>query len=102
MEKRITINTEQIAEFCRRWKITEFALFGSVLRSDFRPDSNIDVLVTSAPDAPTLLDLAVMEEELQRLFDHPFDLVTKPSIEQSYNYIHRKSILDSAEVIYAA
>ncbi|MHB0938187.1 MAG: nucleotidyltransferase family protein [Armatimonadota bacterium] len=103
MTEQITINLEQIADFCRRWKITEFALFGSVLRSDFRPDSDVDVLVTFAPDARwTLLDIAAMEEELQHLFDRPVDLVTKPSIEQSHNYIRRKSILDSAEVIYAA
>lgn len=51
MSARIPIDREKIAEFCRRWKITEFALFGSVLREDFRPDSDVDVLVTFAPDA---------------------------------------------------
>ncbi len=50
-ETRIAIPQDKIADFCRRWKITEFALFGSVLRDDFRPDSDVDVLVTFAPDA---------------------------------------------------
>ena len=45
MSERIQVSPLQIAEFCQRWKITEFALFGSVLRDDFRPDSDIDVLV---------------------------------------------------------
>ena len=49
--KNIAISRKKITDFCQRWKITEFAFFGSVLRDDFRPDSDIDVLVTFAPDA---------------------------------------------------
>jgi len=49
---KLVVPIDRIAEFCRRWKITELALFGSVLRDDFRPDSDVDVLVTFAPDAP--------------------------------------------------
>ena len=65
MKVRIPIDQEKIAEFCQRWKITEFALFGSVLRDDFRPDSDVDVLVTFAPDAEwSLFDDVDMEEEL--------------------------------------
>ncbi len=65
MKAKIPIDRDKTAEFCRRWKITEFALFGSVLRDDFRPDSDVDVLVTFAPDAEwSLFDHLDMEEEL--------------------------------------
>ena len=68
MSARIPLNREQIAEFCQRWKITEFALFGSVLRTDFRPDSDVDVLVTFASDARwTLFDMVHMQNELQKI-----------------------------------
>ena len=60
---RISIPHEQIEAFCRKWKIMEFRFFGSVLRDDFGPESDIDVLVRFAPDAGhTLFDLAEMEE----------------------------------------
>ena len=103
MTARIPIDHDKIADFCRRWKITEFALFGSVLREDFRPDSDVDVLVTFAPDVHLrwrMLDQ--MEDELQELFGRPVDLVERKLVEQSENYIRRKQILRSAETIYAA
>ena len=63
---RMDLPRDQIADFCRRWKITEFSLFGSVLRDDFRPDSDIDVLVSFSPEAHwSLIDLAAMETESQ-------------------------------------
>jgi predicted nucleotidyltransferase len=63
---RIVIPKERIADFCRRWKITELALFGSVLREDFRADSDVDVLVTFAPDATwSPFDHVDMEDELE-------------------------------------
>ncbi len=99
---RISIDHEKIAEFCQRWKITEFALFGSVLREDFRPDSDVDVLVTFSQDAHrTLFDLVRMEEELQGLFGRDVDLVSRRGIEASRNYLRRKAILSSAEVLRA-
>jgi predicted nucleotidyltransferase len=65
----LQIPEDQIADFCRRWKISEFALFGSVLREDFRPESDIDVLVSFAPDAAwRFYDLMDMKEELEALF----------------------------------
>jgi predicted nucleotidyltransferase len=98
---RIDIPRDRIAEFCRKWRITEFALFGSVLRDDFRPDSDIDVLVTFAPDANIgLLDLVAMREELVALFERDVDILTKRSIEASRNPIRKREILSTAEVIY--
>ncbi|MBO1348972.1 MAG: nucleotidyltransferase family protein [Hormoscilla sp. GUM202] len=100
--KNIEIAKEKIAEFCDRWQITEFALFGSVLRDDFRPDSDIDVLVTFAPDSHwTLFNIIHMESELEAIFERKVDLVCKLAIQQSLNYLRRKAILNSAEVIYA-
>jgi predicted nucleotidyltransferase len=99
--KNIEIPKAQIVDFCQRWKITEFALFGSVLRDDFRPDSDIDVLATFEPDFhSTLLNLMEMEEELEAIFERQVDFVSKRAIEQSLNYLRRKAILNSAQVIY--
>jgi uncharacterized protein len=97
------VSEEQIAEFCRRWRIVELSLFGSVLRGDFRPDSDVDVLVVFASDAPhSLFGLAAMENELSRMFDRKVDLVEKRAIERSENYIRRRGILSNAKVVYAA
>lgn len=102
-EPRITIPRDRIVEFCTRWKIAEFALFGSVLRDDFRPDSDIDVLVTfAAGTAWTLLDHVEMQDELRQIFGRNVDLVSRKGIERSRNEIRRRTILDSAEVFYAA
>jgi len=103
MSAKIPIPRENIAEFCGRWKITELALFGSVLRDDFRPDSDVDVLVTFAHDAHwSLFDMVEMRDELKALFGRGVDLVSRRGIEASRNYIRRKAILSSAEVIHAA
>ncbi len=101
--KNIQIPTDKIAEFCQRWKITEFALFGSVLRDDFRPDSSdIDVLVSFDPNAhTTLFDMVDMKEELEGIFARKVDLLSKRGIERSSNYLRRREILSSAVVIYA-
>jgi uncharacterized protein len=101
--KNIDLPIEQIKEFCDRWQIIEFALFGSVLRNDFRPDSDIDVLVTFAPDAKRgLSETLQMRDELQALFDRKVDFIVKAAIERSENWLRRKNILESAQVIYAA
>ena len=103
MVSNIDIPSAALADFCRRWQITELALFGSVLREDFRPDSDVDVLVSFAPEARwTLLDLVQMEDELKGIFGRDVDLVSRRGIEASPNYIRRKAILSSAEVIHAA
>lgn len=101
---KLSLPYEQIAAFCRKWNVTEFALFGSVLRDDFRPDSDVDVLVTfAAPElAPSLFEHVDMEDELQQIFGRSVDLVSKKAVERSENPFRRKSILDSARVVYAA
>lgn len=99
----IQIPKEKISEFCKRWNITEFALFGSVLRDDFNANSDIDALVTFAPEShTTLFDLGTMQEELQEIFGRAVDVVSKKGIESSRNYIRRKAILSSAEIINVA
>ncbi|MGI0495458.1 nucleotidyltransferase family protein [Alkalinema pantanalense CENA528] len=98
----IELPREKIAEFCQKWQVTELALFGSSLRDDFRPDSDIDILVQFHPDAhPTFSTLDQMEAELTTLFDRAVDLVTRQGIESSRNYLRRREILSSAQVVYA-
>jgi len=100
-EPRIAIDREKIAEFCRKWRIVEFALFGSVLRDDFRPDSDVDVLVRFVPEARWgLFDLGRMEEELRDMFGREVDLIERASVERSANYIRRREVLSSAEAVY--
>ena len=100
---KIEIPKEKIAEFCQKWKIVELSLFGSVLREDFRPDSDVDVLVTFAPDAQySLFDLVHIEEELREILGRNVDLVERKAVERSENYIRRKHILGSLEAIYVA
>jgi uncharacterized protein len=97
---RVPLPTVGIADFCRRWRVREFSLFGSVVRDDFRPDSDIDVLVSFVPDAPwTLADLAEMREELQALFGRDVDLVEREALR---NPFRRHAILSTREIIHAA
>jgi hypothetical protein len=102
-ETTIELPIDQIQAFCDRWHITEFALFGSVLCNDFRPNSDIDVLVTFSLEVHhTLFDLVHMENELKEIFQREVDLVSRRGIERSRNYLRRNEILSSAQVIYAA
>jgi len=101
-KQRIAIPQKKIVEFCCRWKVVEFSLFGSVLREDFRPDSDVDVLVTFSPDAKvSLFDLVEMQDELKAIFKRDVDLVEKQAIVDSPNYIRRKNILANTRVVYA-
>ena len=103
MPLRIDLPREQIAEFCQRWGITEFAFFGSVLRDDFGPESDIDVLVQFGADRGlTLFDIVRMEDELRELFGREVDLADREAVEQSRNHIRRNAILTAAETVYAA
>jgi predicted nucleotidyltransferase len=100
-QAKVDLERDKIAEFCRKWKITEFALFGSVLRDDFRPDSDVDVLVTFAPAVDvSLFDHVEMEDELQAIFGRKAHLASRHNIEQSRNDIRKKAILNSAQVVY--
>ncbi len=97
----IDLPMEQIKAFCERWQIMEFALFGSVLRDDFRPDSDVDVLVTVAPEFVWTLSKAVQrQEEIEAVFGRNVDFIERLNVEQSPNYIRRKEILKTAQVIY--
>ncbi|HEY9630897.1 MAG TPA: nucleotidyltransferase family protein [Coleofasciculaceae cyanobacterium] len=99
----IELPMEKIIEFCDRWQVTEFALFGSVLRDDFRPDSDIDILINVSPNAKRgLTETLQMRDELETIFDRKVDLMIKTAIERSENWLRRKNILESAQTIYAA
>ena len=105
MEKRLHIQLpeEEVARFCRRWKIKELSAFGSVVREDFGPESDIDLLVTFDPGAHwTLFDMVRMQDELKVLLGREVDLVSRRGVESSRNPIRREAILSSAELIYAA
>ena len=101
MDAKIKMDGKRIAVFCRKWKIMELSLFGSVLRDDFSPTSDVDVLIAFAPDSQwSLLDHVAMEEELGQIIGRPVDLVTRRSVERSENWIRRKAILSTAEPLY--
>ena len=103
MNEQLSIPGERLAEFCRRWSITQLALFGSALREDFRSDSDVDVLVSFSEDAHhTLFDMVDMQEELQGILGRPVDLISRRAVEKSRNYLRRKAILESAEVVYGS
>jgi predicted nucleotidyltransferase len=100
MKLPISLDEEKIKDFCRHWKISEFSLFGSVLREDFRPDSDVDVLVTFEPGGGITFDNRVqMLDELEGIFGREIDLVEKDMIR---NPFRRHEILKTKEVIYAA
>jgi len=103
IKRNIDIPKKQISEFCRRWRISEFALFGSVLHDDFDSNSDVDILATFAPGADwSLLDHLQMEQELADLLDRKIDLFSKRAVEQSHNLIRRREILNTAEVVYVS
>ena len=100
---RIGVPMSAIEAFCNRWQVGELALFGSVLRDDFGPDSDIDVLIRfKSGRTPGLFGIARMQRELADLLARRVDLVHRTAIEESRNYIRRKVILESARVVYAA
>ena len=101
--QNIDLQIDEIKQFCHKWQIIEFALFGSVLRDDFRPDSDIDILVSFSPDAKRgLSEMLQMQDELQFIFKREIDLIVKAAIKRSENWLRRKHILESAKIIYAA
>jgi uncharacterized protein len=99
----VNLERPELAAFCRRWKVRALAVFGSALREDFRPDSDVDLLVTFEPDANWgLLEQTTMESELAALLGRKVDLVSRRAVERSTNWIRRKAILDSAETVHVA
>ena len=100
MSVKIDIHKDKIVEFCRRWRVKELAIFGSALGNDFRPDSDVDVLVVFQDDAKwDLFDHMKAEEELKQLFGREVDLVEKKVVK---NPFRRQHILSNHEVIYAS
>jgi uncharacterized protein len=93
----------ELEDFCHRWKIVELSVFGSVLRKDFGPDSDVDLLARFGPDAHrSLFDHMRMERELVELLGREVDLVSRASVERSPNWIRRREILGTARTLYAA
>ena len=98
VRNRIEFDEEQLAAICRRYHVRELALFGSVLREDFRDDSDIDVLVEFDDNARIgFFEMARLQRELAALFDREVDVVPKGGL----NPIIRKPILDAAVPLYA-
>ncbi len=101
MNPQVSVPGDAIAAFCQEHGIKRLAIFGSALREDFGPESDIDVLVDFEPDRiPGLLGVAGMELELSEVLGRDVDLVTRAAVQESRNYIRRRSILESAEVVY--
>jgi uncharacterized protein len=98
--KKFRIPRKKIAEFCKRWSIAEFSVFGSALREDFRPDSDVDVMVSIDSKAHIgLFEIAEMQIELEKMFKRPVDFVEKEGLRNPYR---RSEILSKAKVVYAA
>jgi len=98
----LDLSEEVLEAFCRKWKIREFALFGSVLGDNFRPDSDVDVLVSFQPDAEwDLLDVVEMQTELAIMFGRKVDLLDRETVEHSRNPFRRRGILSNTRVIYS-
>lgn len=97
MDLPISFNRARLAEWCQRWKVHRLAVFGSLLRPDFGPSSDVDLLVTFEPTAAwSLIDHARMEQELTDIIGRPVDLVSRAGLERSANWIRRQAILDTA------
>jgi predicted nucleotidyltransferase len=103
MNSHIAIPKDKISAFCRQHHICDLGLFGSVLRKDFRSDSDIDMLVMFEQEhRPGLIELGAMQDELTKIFGQNVELVERQAVEKSENYIRRRHILKSVEPIFAA
>jgi uncharacterized protein len=103
MSDTLELPRESLAAFCRKWKIQELAIFGSALRGELTPQSDVDFLYVFAPDASwSLLDLPDMECELGAIVGRKVDLVSRRAIERSKNWVLREHVLSSARTLYAA
>ncbi|GAB6285162.1 MAG: nucleotidyltransferase family protein [Methanoregula sp.] len=103
MNPLIRDRKKKIEKFCQTWNVQELLVFGSITTTNFRPDSDIDIVVDFKPGSVhTLIDLAKMEDELERIFNRRIDLITRRAIEQSRNHIRKKAILSTMEQVYVA
>jgi predicted nucleotidyltransferase len=99
--QRLGISPKQLQAFCQKAKITELCLFGSILRDDFRPDSDLDILVTFTPsNNMSLLQFVDLEYQLKDLLRRDVDLIEKSVVEKDFNWIRRQEILNNYQVIY--
>lgn len=100
MDFPISVDRNRLADWRQRWKVAGLALFGSLLRPDFGPSSDVDLLITFDPNAAwSLIDHERMEQELTEIVGRKVDLVSRAGLEQSANWIRRQMILSTAEPI---
>lgn len=97
---RIRVPRKQLADFCRKNHVKKLAFFGSVLRDDFSPQSDVDVLVEFEEGKTPGFAFFGLQEELKGLFNRDVDLHTFKGVETSRNPFLRKEILESAQVYY--
>ena len=103
MSIHIDVPKDKVAEFCCRNHIRSLAFFGSVLRGDFGPDSDVDVVVEFEPgQEPGLMELVGMQDELSEILGRKTDVVERKAVEKSENYIRRRHVLQSLEMVYVA
>ena len=101
--RNLAMPLETLAAFARRWRLAEFSLFGSVLREDFTPASDVDVLISLPTGVSlTFTDYFKMKDELEGIIGREVDLIDRSAITQSHNWLRRKYIFDSAQVVYTA
>ncbi len=99
----LEVKTQLLVDLCNKWQICRLEAFGSVLRPDFRADSDVDLLVEFAPDAePTYFDLFHAEQDFQRVLGHPVELVSRRGLDAGENPILRDEILKTKVTLYAA
>ncbi|MBN2208234.1 MAG: nucleotidyltransferase domain-containing protein [Candidatus Coatesbacteria bacterium] len=100
MNLQVELDRSELAAFCRKWRIRELSIFGSALRDDFGPESDLDFLVSFEPDAPLDIDwLLDMKEDMETRFGRPVDIVEKEALRNPWR---KYEILRTREVIYAA
>jgi predicted nucleotidyltransferase len=97
-----TLQTDSVADFCRRWGIVELAVFGSALRDDFSEESDVDLLLTFAePSLGTLYDYVLMKEEIETILDRKVDLISRHALERGRNAVRRREIEQTAQTVFA-
>ncbi len=96
----MNIDQKKIKVFCQKWKIQELAIFGSFLRADFNDKSDVDILISFAPNINWGFEIAELREELSQIFNRNIDILSKRSLEMSKNKFKRDEILNSCIVIY--
>lgn len=102
LKTRIELPPEKIADFCRRWSIATLEVFGSVLRDDFRPDSDVDFIAKYLPEANwSLLDRVHMKHELGDMLDRDVDLLNRRALEHGRQTSRAAAILAKAQLLQA-